>query len=142
VHWNGETFPGLHQPLVDDDTFDKAQTILRRRHEDASLRRGNPTDFLLSGLVRCDRCGRAYVARLERKLDRYFEAFEEGELSATLCQERAHAHRERLEALREQEAELVRRLATRAHTPPDTAALTALADQLEDIIATESPEQA
>ncbi len=39
----------------------KAQEILRRRGEDASLRRGNPSDFLLSGLVRCDHCGRAYV---------------------------------------------------------------------------------
>ena len=61
VRWNGETHPGLHEPLVDDDTFDKAQEILRRRGEDASLRRGNPSDFLLSGLVRCHHCGRAYV---------------------------------------------------------------------------------
>jgi site-specific DNA recombinase len=59
VRWNGETHPGLHEPLVDDDTFDRAQEILRRRGEDASLRRGNPTDFLLSGLVRCHHCGRA-----------------------------------------------------------------------------------
>ena len=61
VRWNGETHPGLHDPLVDDDTFEKAQQILRRRGEDASLRRGNPTDYLLSGLVRCHHCGRAYV---------------------------------------------------------------------------------
>ena len=85
---------------------------------------------------------RAEIARLERKLDRYFEAFEEGELSAALCQERVRGHRDRLESLREQEADLASRLATHAHTPPDTAALTALADQLEHIIATESPEQA
>ena len=61
VRWNGETHPGLHEPLIDDETFDKAQEILRRRGEDASLRRGNPTDYLLSGLVRCHHCGRAYV---------------------------------------------------------------------------------
>ncbi len=136
------------------------------------MRHGNPSDFLLSGLVRCDDCGRAYVgtsahgrksrytyyafstrykygpskckgerlpkelleaavlaqltelyrdsrlieraladaamhtakerprveeqvaatraeiARVERKLERYFEAFEAGDLSAALCQER------------------------------------------------------
>jgi hypothetical protein len=28
--------------------------IMGRRGRDASLRRGNPTEFLLSGLVRCD----------------------------------------------------------------------------------------
>ncbi len=225
VRWNGETHPGLHQPLVDDDTFAKAQAILRRRGEDASLRRGNATDFLLSGLVRCHHCGRAYVgtsahgrngrytyyacstrykygpskcngdrlpkdrleaavltqlaelyrdgrvvyealadlattteserpeveeqlastraeiARVESKLERYFEGFE-GQLAAELFQERVRGHRDRLETLREREADLTTRLATHAHTPPDTAALTGLADQLETIIANESPEQA
>jgi site-specific DNA recombinase len=61
IPWNGSLFEGLREPLVDQELFEKAQQILRRRGEDASLRRGNPTEFLLSGLVRCDRCGRAYV---------------------------------------------------------------------------------
>jgi len=226
VRWNGETHPGLHDALVDDDTFDKAQEILRRRGEDASLRRGNPTDFLLSGLVRCHHCGRAYVGtsahgrngrytyyacstrykygpakcngdrlpkdrleaavltqlgelyrdgrlieqaladlakateserpeleeqlgatraeitRVEGKLERYFEAFETGRLAADLFQDRIRAHRDRLETLREREADLAARIATHAHTPPDGAALARLADQLEAIIADENPEQA
>jgi site-specific DNA recombinase len=226
VRWHGEIHPGLHEPLVEEETFEKAQEILRRRGEDASLRRGNPSDFLLSGLVRCDHCGRAYVgtsahgrssrytyyacstrykygpskcecerlpkdrleaailaqlaalyrdgrlikralaeaekhtakegprveehlastrteiARVERKLDRYFEAFETGDLSAAICQERVRGHHERLEALRGQEAELGRRLATQAHTPQDAAALADLANHLDEILATESPEQA
>jgi site-specific DNA recombinase len=226
VRWNGEIHPGLHEPLVNEETFDKAQEILRRRGEDASLRRGNPSDFLLSGLVRCHYCGRAYVgtsahgrsnrytyyacstrykygptkcngerlpkdrleaavlaqlaglyrdgqlieralakaatlaaeerprveeqlssmraeiARIERKLERYFEAFETGELSAALCQERVRSHRERLEALRGQEADLDRTSAIQAHTSPDAAALAGLADQLDEILANESPEQA
>ncbi|MGH2779933.1 MAG: recombinase family protein [Thermoleophilaceae bacterium] len=226
VRWRGETHPGLHEPLVDDDTFEQTQAILRRRSDDASLRRGNPSDFLLSGLVRCHRCGRAYVGtsahgrsarytyyacstrykygpskcdgdrlpkdrleaavlgqlaelyrdgslvqralaqaadrarteqpqleeqlgsaraeivRLERKLERYFEAFEGGDLSAALCQERVHGLRDRLETLRSHKAELASRLATQANTPPDTSALVGLADQLEQIIATGNPEQA
>jgi site-specific DNA recombinase len=226
VRWNGEVHPGLHEPLVDEGTFENAQQILRRRSEDASLRRGNPSEFLLSGLVRCHHCGRAYVgtsahgrssrytyyacstrykygpskcngerlpkdrleaavlaqlawlyrdgelieralakastlaaeerprveeqlastraevARVERKLERYFEAFEMGELSAVLCQERLRSHRERLEALRGQEADLARTFATKAHTSPHAAALTGLADELDEILATESPEQA
>jgi site-specific DNA recombinase len=226
IPWNGSLFEGLHEPLVDQELFEKAQQILRRRGEDASLRRGNPSDFLLSGLVRCDHCGRAYVgtsahgrssrytyyacstrykygpskcngerlpkdrleaavlaqlaelyrdghlirhalakaetltakerprledqlastraeiAQVERKLERYFEAFETGELSAVLCQERVRGHRARLEALREHEADLAGRLAAQAHTPPDTATLAALADQLDEILTTESPEQA
>jgi site-specific DNA recombinase len=226
IRWNGSLFEGLHEPLVDQELFQKAQQILRRRGEDASLRRGNPSEFLLSGLVRCDHCGRAYVgtsahgrssrytyyacstrykygptkcmgerlpkdrleaavlaqlaelyrdgrlieraladaathvaeqlpqleeqlaatrgeiARVERNLDRYFEAFETGELSAVLCQERVRGHRERLDSLREHEADLAGRLATQAHTPPDTAAVAGLADKLDEILANESPEQA
>jgi site-specific DNA recombinase len=61
IRWNGTLYEGLHEPLVDHELFEKAQQILRRRGEDASLRRGNPSEFLLSGLVRCDQCGRAYV---------------------------------------------------------------------------------
>ena len=226
IRWKGNLFEGLHEPLVDQELFDKAHQLLRRRGENASLRRGNPSEFLLSGLVRCHHCGRAYVgtsahgrsgrytyyacstrykygpnkcsgerlpkdrleaavlaqladlyrdgrlieralakaatltakerprveeqlastraeiARVERKLERYFEAFEAGDLSAVLCQERVRGHRERLEALRGQEADLARTFATQAHTPPDTAALTGLADQLDEILTNESPEQA
>jgi exonuclease VII small subunit len=85
---------------------------------------------------------RGEIARVERKLERYFEAFEAGELSAALCQERVRRHRGRLEALREQEAKLAGRLATQAHTPPDVAAVAGLADELDEILTTESPEQA
>ena len=44
---------------------------------------------------------RADIGRLETKLERYFEAFEDGRLSAELCQERIRGHRTRLETLRE-----------------------------------------
>jgi site-specific DNA recombinase len=226
IRWNDSLFEGLHKPLIDEETFERAQVILARRHEDASLRRGNPTDFLLSGLVRCAHCKRAYVgtsahgnggrytyyacstrykygpnkcngdrlpkdpledavltqlahvfrdtqlieraladaaerserdlprleealfgcraeiARLEGKLDRYYEAFESGELSASDCHERLRGHSARLETVREQEADLTRRIATHADEAPDTAAVAALADQLDDVIASESPEQA
>jgi hypothetical protein len=91
-----------------------------------------------------DRLGstRNEIARLERKLERYFEAFEDGHLSPALCQVRVRDHRDRLETLREREAALARRLATDAYTSPDGAALATLADQLEEIVTSGSPEQA
>ncbi|MGH3042210.1 MAG: recombinase family protein, partial [Gaiellaceae bacterium] len=49
------------EPLVAQELFERTQQILRRRGENASPRRVNPSDFLLSGLVRCEHCGRAYV---------------------------------------------------------------------------------
>jgi hypothetical protein len=75
-------------------------------------------------------------------MERYFEGFEDGRLAADLFQDRVRVHRDRIDALREREADLTARLATHAHTPPDTAALARLADQLETIVADENPEQA
>ena len=61
VHWRGETFQGLHEPLIDQITFARAQHLLAERGEDLAARRANTSDFLLSGLLRCGRCHRAYV---------------------------------------------------------------------------------
>ena len=66
VLWRGESLPGLHQPLIDELTFQRAQRLLRERGEDMALRRSNPGDYLLSGLVRCGRCRRAYVGASAR----------------------------------------------------------------------------
>jgi site-specific DNA recombinase len=61
VNWRGQSFPGLHEPLVDESVFQAAQALLRERGEDLTRRRGNRSEFLLSGVIRCGRCGRAYV---------------------------------------------------------------------------------
>ena len=61
VHWRGQSFPGLHEPIVDAETFEQAQLLLRERGEDLTRRRGNRSEFLLSGVIRCGRCKRAYI---------------------------------------------------------------------------------
>lgn len=61
VHWRGQSYPGLHEPLVDEQTFAAAQALLKQRGDDLTLRRGNRSDFLLSGVIRCGRCKRAYI---------------------------------------------------------------------------------
>lgn len=60
VHWREQTFPGIHKPLIDQDTFDRAQGLLKARGEDMAHRAAS-AEFLLSGLLRCGRCRRAYV---------------------------------------------------------------------------------
>ena len=52
---------GLHEPLIDQDTFDRAQALLKQRGEDLTIRAASRAEFLLTGLVRCGRCRRAYV---------------------------------------------------------------------------------
>jgi site-specific DNA recombinase len=66
IRWRDRLFDGVHEPLVDEVTFQRALAILRERGEDISRRRGNASDFLLSGVVRCGSCGKAYVGMSAR----------------------------------------------------------------------------
>jgi site-specific DNA recombinase len=66
IRWREKLFDGIHEPIVDEVTFQRAQTILRERGEDISRRRGNASDFLLSGVIRCEHCGKAYVGMSAR----------------------------------------------------------------------------
>ncbi|HYV14425.1 MAG TPA: recombinase family protein [Conexibacter sp.] len=66
VHWRGQTFDGNHTGLVDETTFERAQTLLKERGADCAQRVGQRSDFLLSGLLRCGRCRCAYVGMSAR----------------------------------------------------------------------------
>ena len=62
VYWNGVYYRGLHDSIVDDETFDKAQKILEDREkaykEKGVRKRGHCS--LLGGLVRCANCEALY----------------------------------------------------------------------------------
>jgi site-specific DNA recombinase len=226
IRWRDKTFDAQHEPLIDELTFARAQAILRERGDDVSRRRGNASDFLLSGLVRCGRCGRAYIgmsargnggtyhyyactgrqkygpkacrgerlpqhkleqavlrqlagiyrdgrlireaitkaeakarqqrpaieqriasigaeiARAERALERYYEAFEQGKLSAERCDERLSRLQARLTDLHGQQAELAAATPDEGTRAPTAAELDASADQLERVMAEAEPQQA
>jgi len=54
IPWNEERFPGKHEPLVDTALFARAQAVLATR---MTRRRDRDSPYLLSGLLRCARCG-------------------------------------------------------------------------------------
>jgi site-specific DNA recombinase len=61
IPFRGQTHKAPHAPLVEPELFQRAQQVLTERGEDASLRRSNNSDYLLTGLVKCARCGKRYV---------------------------------------------------------------------------------
>jgi site-specific DNA recombinase len=224
VHWRGQTFDGKHAGLVDEATFERAQALLKERGEDCAQRVGQRSDFLLSGLMRCGRCRRAYVGmsargngglyhyyacsgrqkrgpkacdgdriprekledavieqlagiyrdghlirtaieqaaegeqderaaledrrasiaaeikRAERAIDRYLDAFENGDLDAKRFQSRMDALQAKLDGLHDQDSQLAHDLAAEAPHAPDTAELHATANALEDAIRQGNPE--
>jgi len=226
IRWRDKTFAAQHEPIVDELTFARAQAILRERGDDISRRRGNASHFLLSGLVRCGRCGRAYIgmsargnggtyhyysctgrqkygpkacrgerlpqhkveqavlhqlagiyrdgtlihqaiakaeakarqqrpaieqriasigaeiARAEQALERYYEAFEQGTLSAERCDERLSRLQARLADLRGQQAEVAAATPDERTHAPTRAELVAIADNLDHLLANAEPQQA
>src|SRR5207245_6661186 len=57
------------------EVFEIVQRILEERGDSQALKRGHATDFVLSGVIRCGRCRRAYVgtsAHGRRSLYQYY----------------------------------------------------------------------
>jgi site-specific DNA recombinase len=61
IYYRGNWYPAPHDPLIPEQIFEKAPAILTERCEDRSRRRSNPSKYLLSGRLRCGRCGQAYI---------------------------------------------------------------------------------
>ena len=65
ISWLGKFYEGQHKPLVDDDTFQRAQSLLCDR---ARISASKPLPFqakhLLSGFLVCGNCGAKYFSRL------------------------------------------------------------------------------
>ena len=55
VRWRDEYLPGLHEPLVDSETFERVQALLGRgRRRSVRSRRA---EELFTGLLKCGHCG-------------------------------------------------------------------------------------
>lgn len=53
IFYNGTEYPGKHEPIIDEATFEKTMRMMR----DRSDRRMLTSDRLLTGLTYCGRCG-------------------------------------------------------------------------------------
>jgi hypothetical protein len=58
IYFRGRHYPAPHPPLVDQQAFARVGQLLEERGEDVSLRRSNQSDYLLTGLITCARCGK------------------------------------------------------------------------------------
>ena len=99
IRWRNQLFDGIHDPLIDDVMFELAQAILHERGADISRRRGNASDFLLSGVLRCGRCGKAYIgmsARGKGGLYHYYACTGRQKYGPTAC-DNQRLPREKLE---------------------------------------------
>jgi site-specific DNA recombinase len=82
----------------------------------------------------------AEIKRAERAIDRYLDAFENGDLDAKRFQGRMEPLQAKLDTLRDQDSQIAHEQAAEAPHAPDTAELHATANALEDAIRAGNPE--
>lgn len=54
VKYGGEYFQGIHEPIIDRDVWDKAQSLLKSKGRYSKI---VPYKYMLSGLIKCPICG-------------------------------------------------------------------------------------
>lgn len=59
--FNGDLYQAEHEPIIDEQTFGRAQKLLEQRAESLPSRAANASDYLLTGLLQCDRCGHGFI---------------------------------------------------------------------------------
>lgn len=62
IKYNDDYFQGTHEAIIDDDLFEKVQSILRQRHEEHKSRnmRAGKANSYLGGYIECAYCGAKY----------------------------------------------------------------------------------
>jgi site-specific DNA recombinase len=64
IKWNDSIFEGKHKGIISNEIFDKAQKILANRNKQSNGKRFSiNSDFVLTGLIFCGRCGKGLVGR-------------------------------------------------------------------------------
>ncbi|WP_203236770.1 recombinase family protein [Nocardia panacis] len=86
--FRGNTVTDTHTPIIDTTTFDHAATILEARGESHAHRAANSSDYLLTGRLRCPRCGHAMLgtrATGRNRTYRYYTCFTRARHGTTHC---------------------------------------------------------
>jgi hypothetical protein len=71
VRYDGDTFPGQHEPLIEDATWSKAKDLLAVRPNRGSGRPPKGPHLFRGGLLRCE-CGEAMVPRSNGGYEMYY----------------------------------------------------------------------
>jgi site-specific DNA recombinase len=86
--FRGITTTSCHPAIIDDTAFGEAQRILAARGDDYSKRAANGSDYLLTGLMRCQSCGKAMIgtrAHGRSRVYRYYTCFTRARYDTGRC---------------------------------------------------------
>jgi site-specific DNA recombinase len=75
VLYKGQIFDGLHEPIISDDTFNQAQTILKENCRLRSSPQNRKHIGLLSHLIYCQHCQKKMFYTYARKKTRHYKYY-------------------------------------------------------------------
>src|SRR5690606_5181023 len=82
------TRDSTHKPIITTKTWKKAQAILDARGENHAHRAASGRDYLLTGRLRCPKCGKAMIgtrAHGRSKTYRYYTRFTRARYNSDAC---------------------------------------------------------
>lgn len=100
IPFRGHTYPGKHEPLIDEKIWNRVQTLLDRRKKFGGRAVGS--DRLLIGVLRCGHCGSAMTSRKSVKRNREYIRYrcQHNEDSGYVsCRPNTHLERKLMDAL-------------------------------------------
>ncbi len=86
--FRSNTVVQAHEPIVDIETWNLVQAILKTRGESPAHRAASGSDYLLAGRLRCPRCGRSMVgtrANGRSQTYRYYTCWSRSRYSTDEC---------------------------------------------------------
>lgn len=68
VQYDGCSYDGLHEPIIESEQFSEVQKIKKKRYDDLSdqLRNAWKASSCIGGLIYCAKCGNKYYARTNK----------------------------------------------------------------------------
>lgn len=75
VEYDGQVFPGEHDRIIDEDTWNKVQSALNRNGRRGGRTIGNKYNALLKGLVQCGTCNVGMVHTYVNKQDKLYRYY-------------------------------------------------------------------
>jgi len=85
IEYDKQVYSGIHEPIIDTDTFDSVNNFMKDRTWKTSYRGSNHAKFLLLGILRCGRCQKVF------RLQTCFTGKRKSSLYYYVCNNAAHS---------------------------------------------------
>lgn len=70
-----QLYEGEHEAIIERGIYERVQTLLAEKGGDRIIRNGRNPEYILTGIVRCARCGQAFTPASNRRNDKIYRYY-------------------------------------------------------------------